>query len=176
IVKKSANGLLYYIFHTQKNILSNINKIDYYSIVDYLTIDVNSRRNLEITENLREKTKKGSLLWVLDKTNTAMGGRQLRRWIEQPLINKNPIENRLNAVEELLNNISLQEDLKEDLKSIYDIERIVRKVASKSVNAKELISLKCSIGKVPYIKKYLSGFKSDLFLNMEQCIDTLEDI
>lgn len=92
-----------------------------------MTIDVNSRRNLEITENLREKTKKGSLLWVLDKTNTAMGGRQLRRWIEQPLINKNPIENRLNAVEELLNNISLQEDLKEDLKSIYDIERIVGK-------------------------------------------------
>ncbi|NCI22484.1 DNA mismatch repair protein MutS [Clostridium botulinum] len=176
IVKKSANGLLYYIFHTQKNILSNINKIDYYSIVDYLTIDVNSRRNLEITENLREKTKKSSLLWVLDKTNTAMGGRQLRRWIEQPLINKNPIENRLNAVEELLNNISLQEDLKEDLKSIYDIERIVGKVASKSVNAKELISLKCSIGKVPYIKKYLSNFKSDLFLNMEQCVDTLEDI
>ncbi|GAA0063477.1 DNA mismatch repair protein MutS [Clostridium sp. CTA-1] len=176
IVKKSANGLLYYIFHTQKNILSNINKIDYYSIVDYLTIDVNSRRNLEITENLREKTKKGSLLWVLDKTNTAMGGRQLRRWIEQPLINKNPIEDRLNAVEELLNNISLQEDLKEDLRSIYDIERIVGKVASKSVNAKELISLKCSIGKTPYIKEYLANFKSDLFLNMEQNIDTLEDI
>ncbi|EJO5348811.1 DNA mismatch repair protein MutS [Clostridium botulinum] len=176
IIKKSANGLLYYIFHTQKNILSNINKMDYYNIVDYLTIDVNSRRNLEITENLREKTKKGSLLWVLDKTNTAMGGRQLRRWIEQPLINKNAIENRLNAVQELLSNISLQQDLKEDLKSIYDIERIVGKVASKSVNAKELVSLKSSISKVPYIKKYLESFKSDLFLKMEKSIDTLEDI
>lgn len=176
IVKKSCNGLLYYIFHTQKNILSNINKINYYNIIDYLTIDVNSRRNLEITENLREKTKKGSLLWVLDKTNTAMGGRQLRRWIEQPLINKNAIENRLNAVEELLNNLSLQEDLKENLKSIYDIERIVGKVASKSVNAKELISLRCSISKVPFIKKCLSNFKSDLFLNMKENIDTLEDI
>ncbi|GAA0740823.1 DNA mismatch repair protein MutS [Clostridium oceanicum] len=175
-ILKSGNGLLSYILHTQKNLLSNINKINHYNIVDYLTIDVNSRRNLELTENLREKTKKGSLLWVLDKTNTAMGARQLRRWIEQPLINKLAIENRLSAVEEILNNMSFHEDLKECLKEIYDIERIVGKVASKSVNAKELISLKNSISKVPRIKELLSNLSSNLLSSMYENLDTLEDI
>ncbi|WP_050607491.1 DNA mismatch repair protein MutS [Clostridium niameyense] len=176
VLLKSSNGLISYIFDTQKSILSNINELQYYSIVDYLTIDINSRRNLEITENMREKTKKGSLLWVLDRTNTAMGGRQLRKWIEQPLINKKAIENRLDSVDELLGRLSIHEDLKECLKDIYDIERIVGKVASKSVNAKELISLKNSIGKVPSIKSIITNFKSNLFKKMHNSIDTLEDI
>lgn len=175
-ISKCSGSLLKYIMETQKTSLSHINNFHYYSIVDYLTIDSNSRRNLELTESLREKIKKGSLLWVMDKTNTAMGGRQLRKWIEQPLIDKTSINNRLNSVEELLNNIVSHEDLKEALKEIYDIERLVGKISSKSVNAKELISLKNSIEKIPAIKFILSSFQVNLFKSMYEKLDELKDI
>ncbi|WP_416176421.1 DNA mismatch repair protein MutS [Clostridium sp.] len=173
---KCCGSLLKYIIDTQKTSLSHINKLNYYNIVDYLSIDINSRKNLELTENLREKRKKASLLWVIDKTNTAMGGRQLRRWIERPLINKNEINKRLDAVEELINDISNHEDLKNALKNIYDIERLVGKISSKSVNAKELIFLKNSIEKIPDIKSILSKFKSNLLSNMYKNLDELKDI
>jgi len=172
----SANGLLSYIFGTQKTSLSHIDSFKYYSIVDYLSIDINSRMNLELTETLRDKSKKGSLLWVLDKTNTSMGARQLRKWIEQPLINKDRIENRLKAVKELVLNMSLHEDLKEALKNIYDIERIVGKISSKNVNAKELISLKNSVEKIPDIKNVLKEFSSPLLKDMYINLDELKDI
>ncbi|OFI07760.1 DNA mismatch repair protein MutS [Clostridium acetireducens DSM 10703] len=173
---KCSNGIIKYIINTQKTALSHINNFQYYNIIDYLSIDINSRRNLEITETLRDKTKKGSLLWVIDKSNTAMGARELRRWLEQPLINKTKIENRLDALEELISNISLQEDLKTSLKEIYDIERIVGKISSKSVNAKELISLKNSISKIPEIKILLKNCKSTLLKNMYSQLDELKDI
>lgn len=173
---KSSSALLFYIHETQRNDVGQINSFDYYSVEDFLSMDINTRRNLEITENLREKSKKGSLLWILDKTNTAMGGRTLRKWIEEPLINKALIEDRLNAIEELMDNYTLHEDLKCSLKEIYDIERIVGKIASKNVNAKELISLKLSISKLPLIKNILSNLKSNLFLKMYNKLDTLEDI
>ncbi len=173
---KASSSLLLYIHETQKNDVGHINLFDYYSVDDFLSMDINTRRNLEITENIREKSKKGSLLWILDKTNTAMGGRALRKWIEEPLVNKTLIEDRLNAVEELINNYTCHEDLKDSLKDIYDIERIVGKIASKNVNAKELISLKLSISKLPQIKNILSGLKSNLFLKMYNKLDTLEDI
>ncbi|WP_125153700.1 DNA mismatch repair protein MutS [Clostridium rectalis] len=173
---RSSNGLLKYIVETQKTSLSHIDKFEYYNIVDYLSLDINSRRNLELTETLRDKSKKGSLLWVMDKTNTAMGARHLRKWVEQPLINKNMIKLRLNAVEELINNISIHEDLKEALKEIYDIERIVGKISSKGVNAKELISLKKSIEKIPMIKVILRSFDSDLLKIMYNDLDELKDI
>jgi DNA mismatch repair protein MutS len=172
----AGSGLLNYIMETQKQNLCNINSIEYYSIQEYLNIDINSRRNLELTETLRDKSKKGSLLWVLDKTNTAMGARQLRRWVEQPLIQKSKIEARLNAVEELSNNLSYQEDLKSELCSVYDIERIVGKVASKSVNAKELTALKNSLGKIPSIKETLSQFKSDMLKSIWSDMDELQDL
>ncbi|QXE17450.1 DNA mismatch repair protein MutS [Clostridium sp. 001] len=173
---KCCGSLLKYIRETQKNDLSHINKFSYYNIVDYLTIDGNSRRNLEITESLRENSKKGSLLWVIDKTNTSMGGRQLRRWLEQPLINKIKIEERLDSVEEILNNISYHEDLKEALKNIYDIERLVGKISSKSVNAKELNFLKNSIEKIPEVKSILSNFHTKLLKDMYENLDELKDI
>lgn len=173
---RCCGSLLKYVIETQKTSLSHINNFQYYSIVDYLSIDSNSRRNLELTENLREKSKKGSLLWVMDRTNTAMGGRQLRRWIEQPLVDKTAVQNRLDAVEELLNNLPLHEDLKDALKEIYDIERLVGKISSKSVNAKELISLKASIEKIPGIKNILSNFTSKLHLEMYKNLDELEDV
>ncbi|MBV4419488.1 DNA mismatch repair protein MutS [Clostridium tyrobutyricum] len=171
-----CGSLLKYIIDTQKTSLSHINKLNYYNIIDYMFIDANSRMNLELTESLREKRKKGSLLWILDKTNTAMGGRQIRKWVEQPLINKKEIEKRLNSVEELLNNISIHEDLKDSLNNIYDIERLVGKISSKSVNAKELISLKKSIEKIPSVKSIISNFKSPLLSDMYKNLDELTDI
>ena len=175
-VLKAINGLMAYIYETQKIALSNINSIDYYNIVDFLSLDINTRMNLELTETLREKGKKGSLLWVIDKTSTSMGARQLRKWVEQPLINKKSIENRLDAIEELINNIPLHEDIKEALKEVYDIERIAGKISSKSVNAKELLSLKNSISKIPKIKAILTKFNSTLLKEMFNNLDELTDI
>ena len=173
---RGCNGLLNYIVETQKATLSNIDTIEIYNIFDYLVIDGNSRRNLEITESLRDKTKRGSLLSVLDKTSTAMGGRRLRKWIEQPLVEKKEIEKRQDAIEELIKNISHQEDLDEALNNIYDIERLVGKISSKSINAKELLALKNSIEKIPRIKEILSNFSEGLLLDIEKNLDDLKDI
>lgn len=176
VLTKGINGLLNYIIETQKRVLTHIDTIEYYDIIDYLSIDINSRKNLELTETLREKAKKGSLLWVIDKTNTAMGGRLLRKWLEQPLIHKKLIDNRLNSVEEIINNQYLYEDLKDQLRDIYDIERLVGKISSKSVNAKELISLKNSIEKLPKVKEILKNFNSELLVGIHNNLDCLEDI
>lgn len=175
-VKYASNGVLNYIFETQKIALSNIVKLDYYSIVDYMSIDINSRRNLELTENIREKTKKGSLLWIIDKTSTSMGSRMLRKWLEQPLLNKVNIEHRLDAVEELVYNTALKEDLKDALKGVYDIERIIGKISSKAVNAKELTSLKMSVWKIPKIKDVTKKFDSFLLKDIHNNLDDLADI
>lgn len=172
----SISGLLRYIIDTQKNSLSHIDTVEYYDILDYVSLDANSRRNLELTETLRDKTKKGSLLWVLDRTNTAMGARRLRKWLEQPLISKSLIEERLEAVEELKNKISFHEDLKDVLVDIYDIERLVGKISSKNVNAKELISLKNSIEKIPKVKSILADLNSKLMRKIYLDLDALQDI
>lgn len=174
--KNASKVLLKYIFETQKMSLTNINYLEYYNIVNYMTIDGNSRRNLELTESIREKSKKGSLLWVLDKTATAMGGRSLRKWIDEPLILKNEIEKRLNGVSELFNEVSINEDLRELLKNIYDIERIVGKVSSGNVNGKDLISLKGSLEKIPSIKELLKNCKSELLVEYQNELDELQDI
>lgn len=141
-----------------------------------MTIDLSSRRNLELTENLREKSKKGSLLWVLDKTETSMGSRMLRRWIEEPLVNKEKITLRLNAVEELFNDLSLNDSLKEALHDIYDIERILGKISNKNANAKDLIALKTSIGKIPNVKGIIENCTSSLLKNYYNNLDDLRDI
>ena len=176
MVKKSSNALVKYILDTQKISLTNINDIEVYSLVDFMTIDLSSRRNLELTENLREKSKKGSLLWVLDKTETSMGSRMLRRWIEEPLVNKEKITLRLNAVEELFNDLSLNDSLKEALHDIYDIERILGKISNKNANAKDLIALKTSIGKIPNVKGIIENCTSSLLKNYHDNLDDLRDI
>ncbi|HAT4165059.1 TPA: DNA mismatch repair protein MutS [Clostridium perfringens] len=176
MVKKSSNALVKYILDTQKISLTNINDIEVYSLVDFMTIDLSSRRNLELTENLREKSKKGSLLWVLDKTETSMGSRMLRRWIEEPLVNKEKITLRLNAVEELFNYLSLNDSLKEALHDIYDIERILGKISNKNANAKDLIALKTSIGKIPNVKGIIENCTSSLLKNYHHNLDDLRDI
>lgn len=174
--KKVSRALLKYIYDTQKMTLTNINLLEYYDIVNYMTIDGNSRRNLELTESLKEKSKKGSLIWVLDKTSTSMGGRAIRKWIEEPLIIKSEIEKRLNGVEELFNNGYFNEDLRLLLKEIYDIERIVGKISNKNVNAKDLISLRNSIDKLPGIKEHLSKANSLVLKEWFNDLDELLDI
>lgn len=175
-VLNASRAILNYINETQKTSLSNIIKIEFYDVIDFLTIDINSRRNLELIETLRDKSKKGSLLWVLDKTNTAMGARMLRKWIEQPLLNKASIEDRLSAVEELVANYQLHSNLKDSLKGIYDIERIIGKVAAMSVNAKELQSLKSSVSKIPELKCLISNSHSKMLKYMYENLDELTDI
>jgi len=175
-VIRCSGSMLRYIMDTQKVSLPHIDEFNLYSIVEYLSIDINSRRNLELTETLRDKTRKGSLLWVLDRTSTSMGARRLRSWIEQPLVSRKMIEGRLDAIEENTGSLSLHYDLIENLKEIYDIERIVGRISTKSVNAKELISLKKSIEKIPAIKASLSNFKSSLYVSMKDEIDDLEDV
>lgn len=172
----ATNVLLSYIYDTQKMSLSNINELEIYYIVNYMSIDSNSRRNLELVESLKEKSKKGSLIWVMDKSSTAMGGRTLRKWIEEPLIIKEQIEDRLSAVEELSSNIFFNEDLRNILKSIYDIERIVGKISTQNVNGKDLNSLKISLEKLPDIKQHLQNCTSKSLQNYYNNLDVLDDV
>lgn len=172
----SANGLLNYIYETQKISLSIINTLECYEVLDYMNMDINTRRNLELTENIRDKSRKGSLLWILDKTSTAMGSRMLRKWIEQPLINKKAIEHRLDAVETIKDDFSMLSELKDKLKSVYDIERICGKVSCQSVNAKELLSLKHSLKNIPEIKNILSKSDNYLLKTIYNNMDDLRDI
>ncbi|MBA9010284.1 DNA mismatch repair protein MutS [Clostridium saccharobutylicum] len=172
----ASRVLLKYIYETQKMSLTNINLLEQYEIINYMTIDGNSRRNLELTESIREKSKKGSLLWVLDKSATSMGGRTLRKWIDEPLIIKSEIEKRLNGVNEIFNSISFNEDLRSSLKEIYDIERIVGKISNKNVNAKDMLSLKASLDRIPNVKELLKYANSELLKEYYENLDELDDI
>ncbi len=134
IAVASINGLMFYLVDTQKNRLEHINKIIMYNTTKYMSLDINARRNLELTEKMRDKSKKGTLLWVLDKTSTSMGGRHLRRWINDPLIDVTEINNRLGAVKELKDNIILRGDITELLKKVYDIERLAGRISYGSAN------------------------------------------
>lgn len=174
--KISCMVLLKYIYETQKMSLLNINYLEKYDIVNYMTIDGSSRRNLELTENIREKSKRGSLLWVMDKTSTSMGGRILRKWIDEPLISKTEIDKRLEGVEELYSSIGLNEDIRIALRDIYDIERIVGKIANGNVNGKDMVSLRTSLTKLPAIKDLLSTCESPLLKDYFNSLDTLDDI
>ena len=172
----SINALIQYIEETQKTSLDHINKITFYTISRYMALDINARRNLELTEKMRDKSKKGTLLWVLDKTSTSMGGRLLRRWISDPLIDVLEINKRLNAVKELKDNIILKGDITEALKKVYDIERLAGKMAYGNANARDMITLKNSLLKLPEVKKLLSDCKSDMLKELYENLDELQDI
>ena len=172
----AINGLITYINDTQKTKLEHLNKIIIYTITKYMSLDINARRNLELTEKLRDKNKKGTLLWVLDKTSTSMGGRLLRRWISDPLIDENEIESRLEAVKELKENIILRGELKDKLKGVYDIERLAGKISYGSANARELNSLKASSSKLPEIKQLLENTNSNMLKYLYANLDVLADI
>lgn len=176
IALASINGLMFYLLDTQKNSLEHINKIIMYNTTKYMSLDINARRNLELTEKMRDKSKKGTLLWVLDKTSTSMGGRHLRRWINDPLIDVTEINNRLGAVKELKDNIILRGDITELLKKVYDIERLAGRISYGSANGRDLISLKNSAKQLPEIKKILSNAKSPLLQELYLKLDELTDI
>ena len=172
----AVNGLLEYLNQTQKIKLDHINTIHFYAISKYMSLDISARRNLEITEKMKDKSKKGTLLWVLDKTSTAMGGRHLRRWLNDPLLDVQEINQRLYAVKELKDNMIFRGDIIELLKKVYDIERLIGKIAYGNANGRDMISLKNSIGQIPALKSILSEAKSDLLIKLNSELDELEDI
>ncbi len=175
----ACNLLLNYVENTQKTSINQINNIQRYEVERYMQLDISTRKNLEILEANREKTKKGSLLWVLDETVTAMGARALRHWLEAPLLSKEEIIKRQEVVEILVNNNIYRNDMIDILKTVYDMERLIAKVVSKSVNARELISLNNSIQKLPALKKILgdiaSETKNKYFLELYDSLDILYD-
>ena len=174
---ENATRLLFnYIKETQKIELKHINKINVYNASNYMTLDNIARKNLELTETLRDKNKKGSLLWVLDKTSTSMGGRNLRRWIEKPLMDIGDIHKRLQAVKELKEDVILRSDISETLKKVYDIERLTGKIAYGSVNARDMISLKTSLMQLPALKELMKDRSSDLLKELYDEVDVLEDV
>lgn len=172
----AINALLKYLEDTQKTSLDHINTIKIYNTTRYMALDINARRNLEITEKMRDKSKKGTLLWVLDKTSTSMGGRLLRRWLNDPLIDRKEINDRLDAVEELKDSIILHGDVVEALKKVYDIERLAGKISYGNANGRDMISLKNSVKQLPEIKKVLSTTGAGLLKEIYENIDTLNDI
>ncbi len=172
----ASGSLLEYLMQTQKTDLSHISRIETYHTSQFMLIDTSSRRNLELTETLREKARKGSLLWVLDKTKTAMGARLLRKWIEQPLVESFEIEKRLLSVEELKNELFVREEIKDILGSMYDFERIMSKVIYSTANCRDLISLKTSIENLPLLKKVLDKSEAQYLKEIFSELDTLEDI
>lgn len=176
LIKKSIAIILNYIYSTQKQITSNMSSINVYNSSEYMVLDMFTRTNLELTQTIRGGKKKGSLLHVLDRTSTAMGGRLLRKYVEQPLINKEKIEYRLNIIEEINDDYMLKEDLIEILKKIYDIERICGKIAFEKVTPKELINLKHSIEKLPLLKETVENSSCVILKEYINSMDTLEDI
>ena len=172
----AINALVEYIEQTQMTSLDHINKITIYQISKYMSLDVNARRNLEITEKMKDKSKKGTLLWVLDKTSTSMGGRNLRRWLSDPLIDTKEINRRLNAVKELKENIMLRGDVIENLKKVYDIERLAGKMAYGNANARDMITLKNSLEKLPEVKQILAQCNSEMLKELYENLDELSDI
>ena len=173
---KSINALLEYLNETQMTSLEHINTIIIYNLSKYMLLDINARRNLEITEKMRDKTKKGTLLWVLDKTSTSMGGRLLRRWLNDPLLDVNEINERLNSVKELKDNMMLRGDITENLKKVYDIERLAGKMAYGNANARDMITLKNSLEKIPYVKQTLKNCESKKLKELYENLDELRDI
>lgn len=176
LIKTSLCILLNYIYNTQKQVTSNINMINIYNSSEYMVLDMFTRSNLELTQTIRGSKKKGSLLHVLDKTSTAMGGRLLRKYVEEPLVNKKKIENRLNVIEEIKDDFMLREDLNEILKNVYDIERICGKIAFEKVTPKEMIHLKNSIEKLPYLNNIINSSNANILKKYIEEMDDLNDI
>ena len=179
---KNTNAILagiaayYYVRENQKNELSHLEKIEYLTDKSYMYLDSSTIKNLELTENLQNKDKKGTLLYILDETKTAMGGRLLRRMIEEPLKNKSLIEYRQNAVKCFIDNMVDLSEIREYLSAIYDIERIITRIDMKHANAKDLVAFKNSIYVLPYIKTILNSLNSDLFNEISNRFDTLKDL
>ena len=173
---RSAGALIAYLNETQKRSLSHINKLEYVFYDEHMQLDSNTRRNLELTATLKEGKKKGSLLWLLDKTKTSMGARMLKTFIENPLNNDKVINNRLKGVEELVKKIIVRENLKELLSKIYDLERLTGKIAYGNLNPKDCLALGKTLKMLPDIKRELSGFSATILKNINEEIFDFEEI
>ena len=172
----ASGALIGYLKSTQKVDLNHIKEIRKYKIENYMIIDSSSRRNLELTETLRERKKRGSLLWVLDRTMTAMGGRMLRKWIEQPLLDIDEINSRLDAIEELKDRFMVRSEIRELLKRVYDMERLASKLVVGNVNARDLLALKASMEQIPYIVEIMSDLNTGLCIEIRNETDPMRDI
>ena len=173
---RSVGCLLYYLKDTQKGAVDHINHISTYHVEDFVVLDSASRRNLELCETMRDKNKRGSLLWVLDKTKTAMGARTLRSMVEQPCIRKEMIENRLDAIEALNNSMITRDELREYLTAVYDLERLMTRITLKTANPRDLIAFKNSIAILPHVRAILQEFDTGLLAEYEQDLDELTDL
>lgn len=172
----AAGAVMEYLYQTQKNSLSHIVTITPYTTGQFMVIDTSTRRNLELVETLREKQRRGSLLWVLDKTKTAMGARLMRTFIEQPLIHKGEILARQNAIEELNMSYISREELREYLNPVYDLERLIGRISYRSANPRDLIAFRNSLEMLPHIKQILGEFNSPLLKGIWEDLDPLEDL
>lgn len=172
----AAGALFQYLQETQKSGLPHMSSIRPYTAEKYMLIDSSSRRNLELVETLREKQKRGSLLWVLDKTKTAMGARMLRSFVEQPLIDTDGIQRRLDALEELNKNPMTRDEIREYLQPIYDLERLISRISYQSANPRDLVAFASSLEMLPFIRKQLEEFKSPLLTDLREQLDTLEEL
>ena len=172
----AAGALLQYLIETQKTSIANLTALTPYSISKYMVLDSSTRRNLELCETLREKNKRGSLLWVLDKTKTAMGARMLRRYLEQPLIEKEEIMQRLDAVEELKDNAITREELREYLNPVYDLERLISRISYQTANPRDLVAFKTSLSMLPHIKYIMKSLQSPLLVQLQEEMDELGDL
>ena len=172
----ASGALLKYLEETQKNSLSHMSRLTRYATGNYMVLDSATRRNLELVETLREKQKRGSLLWVLDKTKTAMGARTLRKYVEQPLIDKESIVKRLDAVAELKDNAICREEIREYLNPVYDLERLVGKITYQSANPRDLIAFQSSLSMLPSVKCILKDMDSDLLKEIYEELDPLEEL
>lgn len=172
----AAGAVLQYLCETQKSTLEHLTGITPYTTGQYMMLDTSTRRNLELTETLREKQKRGTLLWVLDKTKTAMGARMLRSFVEQPLISRERILDRQNAVEELNMNYISREEMAEYLNAVYDLERLIGRISYKTANPRDLIAFKSSLAMLPHIKQLLGEFQSPLLRQVDEEMDTLADL
>ena len=174
--RRALGACLRYLYDTQKNILSHIRHIERFHREDYMLLDLSTQRNLELWETLRDKKKRGSLLWVLDKTHTAMGSRMLRHFLERPLRERRKMEERLDCIEELCQRYIDGEELREYLDSIYDMERLIGKISISSANARDMLALKSSLQFLPVIKRTLSSFSGKLLQDLGQDMDALEEL
>ncbi len=172
----SSGALFLYLTETQMSTLSQMTSIVPYEPDQYLLIDTSSRRNLELTETMREKQKRGTLLWVLDKTRTAMGARTLRSYIEQPLVDKDEIEKRLTAIEDLNSQPMLRDEIREYLNSVYDLERLISRIAYQSANPRDMLAFSTSLEMIPHIKNILKEFTSPLLRTINEDMDALTDV
>jgi DNA mismatch repair protein MutS len=175
-LKQSIARLFNYLYRSQKRSLDHLQPVTTYQIHQYMKIDYYSKRNLELTETIRSKGKKGSLLWLLDETMTAMGGRMLKHWIDRPLINQNEIESRQTIVEVLMSYYFERQELREKLKEVYDLERLAGRVAFGNINARDLVQLKRSLMQVPYLKQILAGMQNEKVSQIADLLDPCEQI